>query len=55
MPDGWVTTAIVIRETGKEMFGVSVDSGQMIKRLGGGMERRVFRGRCLQGRNGIRR
>ena len=43
LPDDWVTTATVIRETGGEVFGVSfgqvTDDGEMNK------YRRVFRGR----------
>ena len=45
LPNDRVTTATVIRETGREVFSVS--SGWMIRRLGVGTRknRRVFRGR----------
>ena len=50
-----IGNSTVIRETGREVFDVSLDRGQKRKRLGGETRkyRRVFRGRGWRRRNGI--
>ena len=50
LPDDWVTMATVIREPGREVFGVS--SVRMIRRFGGLMRkyRGIFRGQGKQRR-----
>ena len=46
VPDDWVTTATVIRETGREVFVCQLDRGQ-IRSVGGGTRknRSIFRKR----------